>query len=140
MSEETNKNGIRRMIEELWNKGNMDIAPELYTEDYVLHSSTGVEVTGVENVVKQIALIRDALPDIHASLEDIIAEGDKVAYRMKITGTHKGELSGIPPTGKILTMTASLISRSVDGKEAEAWAVQDRLSMFQQMGVTPPPA
>ena len=137
MSIEENKAGIRRMVEEIWNKGNLAIIPELYTPDYVFHQSGG-DIQGPEGIKQLMTMARNAFPDIQMTIEDMVAEGDKVAWRYTITGTHKGEYLGIAPTGKRITASTIIISRCVDGKEVEAWPSSDRLAMYQQLGVSPP--
>jgi steroid delta-isomerase-like uncharacterized protein len=81
---------------------------------------------------------RKALPDIHYTIEDMVAEGDKVAVRYVMTATHKGEFMGIPATGKKIKLTQAFFYRFKDGKEVEALAYMDNLSLFQQLGVKPP--
>ncbi len=83
-------------------------------------------------------MYRTAFPDIHFTVEDQIAEGDKLVTRFTITGTHKGELMGIPPTGVHITMTGMIFDLNVGGKILEGWANTDALGMLQQLGVIPP--
>ena len=83
-------------------------------------------------------MLRTAFPDIHATIDDILAEGDKVVTRFTMTGTFKGEYMGIAPTGKKITITGILITRWVDGKEVKAWENRDMLGFYQQLGVSPP--
>ena len=78
-----------------------------------------------------------AFPDLHETVEDIFAEGDKVVTRFTMRGTHQGELMGIPPTGKQVTMTGMTIHRIVSGKIVEDWVVADFLGMMQQLGTIP---
>ena len=92
--------------------------------------------------IKQFfAMTRRGLPDYHATVEDEAAEGDKVMYRVTFRGTHQGELMGIPPTGKQVTIAAIDIFRIAEGKIAEHWGIADKLGLLQQLGVAPgPPA
>lgn len=85
-----------------------------------------------------IKMVRDAFPDFHDTVEDLIAENDKVVLRVTCTGTHKGEFMGVPPTGKQVTVSAIAIYRFAGGKAVEHWNVTDRLSLMQQLGVIPP--
>ncbi len=84
-------------------------------------------------------MYRSAFPDLQATVEDQVAEGDKVASRFTFRGTHRGELAGIPPTGNQVEVTGIVISRIEGGKGAEDWSNYDALGMMQQLGVVPPP-
>jgi len=138
MSTEENKAIIRRNCEEALNKGDLAVADENIATNYVYHGSGGQEFKGPEGFKQFITMLRTAFPDLHFTIEDMVAEGDKVAHRLTLRGTHKGELMGIAPTGKQVTTTAITISRFVGGKEVEAWSSMDMLGMMQQMGVAPP--
>ncbi len=138
MSTEQNKAKVRRVFEEVFNKGNLSVVDEIMANDYVFHMGQGVEFKG-PNGFKQLAtMFRNAFPDIHFTVEDMMAEGDKVATRYTLRGTHKGELMGIRPTGKQFTTTGNVIMRFASGKEVEAFGVGDMLAMYQQLGVVPP--
>jgi steroid delta-isomerase-like uncharacterized protein len=138
MSTEENKAMIRRVWEEVLDKGNLAAANEIMATNYVYHGSGGQEFYGSEGFKQLVTMFRTAFPDLHATVEDMFAVGDKVAHRATMGGTHKGDLMGIAPTGKQVTMSAIVISRFEGGKEAEAWANLDQLSMMQQMGVALP--
>jgi predicted ester cyclase len=138
MSIEENKTRQRRVFEEVFNKGNLAIIPEFIAPDYVYRSPLGMEAKGPEGFKQMVARVRTAFPDIHFTIEDIIAEGDKVVTRFTRRSTHQGEFMGIAPTGKKVTITGILITRWVGGKEVEAWESLDTLAMFQQLGVVPP--
>lgn len=135
--EEVNKAAQRRVWEEIWNKGNYEIIPELIAPDFVEHTPL-VDVKGPEGFKQAITGMRPAFPDMHATIEDIFAEGDKVATRFTVTGTFKGEYMGIAPTGKKFTSRGILITWWVDGKEVEAWAAWDTSAFYQQLGISPP--
>ena len=138
MSTEQNKVKVRRVIEEVFNKGNLSVAEEIMANDYVYHMGQGMEFKGPDGF-KQLAIIfRNAFPDLHMAVEDMIAEGDKVAARFTLRGTHKGDLMGIAPTGKQFTTTGNVIIRFAGGKEVEAFGAADMLAMYQQLGVAPP--
>ena len=137
MSAEENKAKIRRIYEEVFHKGNMAVADEIIAPNYVLHVS-GQEFKGPEGFKQFAAMFRTAFPDIHITVEDMVAEGDEVSHRISTRGTHKGELMGIAPTGKQIATTGIVISRFAGDKEAEVWASLDMLGMLQQMGVAPP--
>jgi predicted ester cyclase len=138
MSAEENKAKQRRVWEEVFNKGNLEIIPELFSPSYEFHTPLAMEVKGPEGFKQMAAMLRTALPDLHCTIEDMFAEGDKVACRVTLTGTFKGEMMGITPTGKKLTIEAFLITHWADGKEVEAWDSLDTLSFYQQLGVPIP--
>jgi steroid delta-isomerase-like uncharacterized protein len=136
MSAEQNKMMIQRWVEMAWNNGNLAIADEVYSADYLLHDPAG-PIHGPEALKQFVATFHTAYPDIHATIEDMIAEGNKVVWRYTVRGTHQGEFMGIAPTGKSITLTGILISRFVDDKVVEDWNNYDALGMLQQLGVIP---
>ena len=138
MSTEENKASVHRVIEEAFNKGNLAVVDDLMATNYVFHGPGGQELKGPEGFKQMIPMYRTAFPDIHMTIDDMVAEGDKVAFRLTLRGTHKGDLMGIAPTGKQVTVTGTVISRFVGGKELEAWESADQLGMLQQLGVVPP--
>ena len=137
MSTEENKAVLRRLYEEVWSQGNLATVDELLAADYVLHDPAHL-VRGPEGFKAYVSAFRAAFPDLHAKVEDQIAEGDMAAMRFTARGTHKGEFQGIPPTGKQITLSGINIQRFVDGKIAENWVSLDALGMLQQLGVIPP--
>jgi steroid delta-isomerase-like uncharacterized protein len=135
---ESNKNVVRRLFEEVWNKGNLQVTDELFTPNYVHHDSSTPDVgRGPESEKKRATLYRTAFPDIRLTIDDIIAEGETVVARWSCRGTHKGDLSGIPPTGKQVNITGVSIARFANGKMAEGWVNWDALALMQQLGVVP---
>jgi steroid delta-isomerase-like uncharacterized protein len=135
---ESNKNVVRRLFEEVWNKGNLQVTDELFTPNYVHHDSSTPDVgRGPESEKKRATLYRTAFPDIRLTIEDIIAEGETVVARWSCRGTHKGDLSGIAPTGKQFNITGVSIARFASGKMAEGWVNWDALTLMQQLGVVP---
>ena len=136
---ESNKTLLRRDAEEVWNQGNLDAVDELFATDVILHEAPPGVSPGAKGVKQLIAGYRAALPDFHLTIEDLIAEGDRVVNRWSMTGTHKGELMGIPPTGKKVTSTGISIVRIADGKIAEIWGASDQLGLMQQLGAIPSP-
>jgi steroid delta-isomerase-like uncharacterized protein len=137
MSIEKNKAVIRRHVEEIFNRGNLAVADEIISPDYVYHGPAG-EFKGPEGFKKMVAGALQAFPDIHYTIDDMVAEGDTLAVRYTMTGTFKGELAGIAPTGKRINMPQAFFYRFKDGKEVEALPFTDTLTMYQQMGVKPP--
>jgi len=138
MSIEENKENARRAVEEVLNKGDLSLADELVDANYIGHQPGLPDFKGPEGFRQYMTMMRTAFPDIHLTIEDTVAEGDKVVMRYTGRGTHKGDLMGIAPTGKQITITGMVISRHVGGKQVEAWVAMDQLGMLQQLGVAPP--
>lgn len=137
MSEE-NKALARRSIAEIWNKGNLTAADELIAPNNVDHDPANPNPgRGPEGTKQSAAMYRTAFPDLHITVEEVIAEGDQVVTRWTARGTHKGDLMGISPTGKQITITGISINRIVGGKAQEGWTNWDTLGMMQQLGVVP---
>jgi steroid delta-isomerase-like uncharacterized protein len=137
MSEE-NKAIVRRSFEEVWNQGKLVVADEIYDASFVAHGF-GVELPpGPEGFKQFVSAYRSAFPDIHFTIEDQFAEGDRVVARWTARGTHKGELMGIPATGKPVVVTGIDIYHIRSGKAVESWVNWDALGMMQQLGVIPP--
>ena len=135
---EGNKNAVRRLFEEVWNKGNLQVTDELFTPNYTHHDASTPDVgRGPESEKKRATLYRTAFPDLHLTIEDVIAEGETVMTRWSCRGTHKGDLSGIAPTGKQFTISGVSIARFANGKMAEGWVNWDALGLMQQLGVVP---
>ncbi len=140
MSAEENKAIARRLIEETFNEGNLDVADELVAPEYVNHDpNMPEEVRGPEGFKGYVAAYRAAASDCHVRIEDQVAEGDRVATRWTATGTHDGELMGIPPTGARIEMPGMEIVRIVGGKVAEGWDSYDMMGMMRQIGAIPLP-
>jgi len=135
---EVNKNVVRRLFEEVWNKGNLPVTDELFAPNYAHHDSSTPDVgRGPESEKKRATLYRTAFPDLRLTIEDIIAEGETVVARWSCRGTHKGDLGGIAPTGKHFTISGISIARIANGKMAEGWVNWDALGLMQQLGVVP---
>jgi steroid delta-isomerase-like uncharacterized protein len=140
MSAEENKAIARRADEELFDRGNLDVADELFAPNFVFHDpASGEDWHGPESVKQYAAMLRAAFPDLRYTVEDQIAEGDKVATRYIASGTHQGDLMGIAPTGNRVEITGISITRIEDGKIEEIWENYDTLGMMQQLGVIPFP-
>jgi ketosteroid isomerase-like protein len=135
---EGNKNVVRRLFEELWNKGHLAVADELFAPTYAHHDpSTPDFGRGPESEKKRATLYRTAFSDFRLMAEDIIAEGETVVARWSCRGTHKGDLGGIAPTGKQFTISGVSIARFANGKMVEGWVNWDALGLMQQLGVVP---
>jgi steroid delta-isomerase-like uncharacterized protein len=136
----SNKAATRRFVDAA-NSGDAELfsttVDELVEPDVLVRTPVPSDATGAELVKELFAKLRRAYPDLHITIEDLIAEDDKVVSRNTVTGTHEGEYMGIPPTGKSVTYKEIIISRFVDGRIAENWAVVDVLSQMKQLGAIP---
>ncbi len=139
MSAEENKALIRRIIEEIWNKGDLEAVDRYFAPDYVDHAPLPGQAPGAEGYKQAAAAMREAFPDLRLTLEDILAEGDKVAFRYTMEGTHQGDFMGMPPTGKPFSVGGMIIGRIAEGKGVERWANLDTLGLMQQLGAIPSP-
>ena len=115
-----------------------DALAEVYAEDFVLHEPDE-DIVGIEGLKQFVSMIRAGFPDLRVTLEDAIAEGEKVVSRWTAQGTHQGELMGIAPTGNRVTITGITIHRIEDGKIVEEWSNWDALGLMQQIGAHPSP-
>ena len=142
MSEEENKALVRREIEELFNHtGDLDVAGEVYAPDFVGHDPTMPEgLQGIEAARQFAAGMRSAFPDLTCTIEEQIAEGEKVVTRWSASGTHQGETEGLgSPTGNQMEITGISIERISEGKVVESWDNYDAMGMMQQLGHIPSP-
>jgi steroid delta-isomerase-like uncharacterized protein len=135
---DANKNVVRRLFEEVWSKGNLSVADQLFAPTYTHHDPSTPDVgRGPESEKLRATLYRTAFPDLRLTIEDIIAEGETVMARWSCRGTHKGDLGGIAPTGKQFTISGISIARFDSGKMVEGWINWDALGLMQQLGVVP---
>lgn len=137
MSIEPNKAVIRRHVEEVFNKGKLEVADEIISPDYVYHGPAG-EFKGPDGFKQMVAGTRTAFPDTHFTIDDMVGEGDTLAVRYTWTATFKGEFMGMAPTGKKIKITSAYFYHFKDGKEVEALPFTDMLSFYQQLGIKPP--
>lgn len=135
-SPEQNKAIIRQIVAAL-NNGRMISYGQLYDAKCVLHGFGRKEIKGLETLTQFNQLIHEAFPDIQYIVEEIIAEGDLVAWRYIAKGTHDGKSMGIFPTGKSIALNGMVIDRFANGKVAEHWLIFDGLDMFRQVGLLP---
>ena len=138
-----NKAVVLRSEAELWSKGNLAVADELYSPEFVCHFVVGPEWRGLEGIKGEVKRHRTSFPDWHERVDDIIAEGDRVVIRFTSTGTQLGEFQGIAPTGRKVSIQEVAIFRMVDGKIVEQWGMPDIHGLMQQLGaanVAMPPA
>jgi steroid delta-isomerase-like uncharacterized protein len=139
MAIEENKAVIRRYYEDVLNAGNIGALEELAVPQYDEHDPLPGQATGREGLRQRVEMLRSAFRP-HFTIEDIIAEQDKVVVRWTNRGTQVGEFMGMPATGKSFTIAGIDIHRLRDGKMAEHWHVVDQLAQLQQLGVIPQPA
>lgn len=138
MGAEENKANQRRVWDEAFGKGNLEVIDELFDPSYYFKSPLGVDVKGAEGFKQNLAMMRSAFPDMNISIDDMFAADDKVVTRFAITGTFTGEMLGIPPTGNSISVSGIVVTRWEGGKEVEAWESLDTLAFYQQLGITPP--
>jgi steroid delta-isomerase-like uncharacterized protein len=138
MSTDENKVIVRR-FEELFSEKRVDRADEFVARDYLDHAAQPGQAPGLDGAKQKWAMFIAAIPDLRVPIEDLVAEGDKVVVRWTAEGTQRGELLGIPPTGKRLRFSGISIYRLAEGKVAEVWEQFDRLGLMQQLGVVPSP-
>lgn len=137
MSVEENKALIRSFYEEVFNKRNLAAIEGFYTPNHVDHTLPPGLPVSPEGTKQAIAMILTAFPDLYVTIEDMIAEGDRVVTWFQTHGTQQGSLGSIPPTGRHVTVSTIEITRLADGKIAEDWGLDDRLGMLQQLGLVP---
>jgi steroid delta-isomerase-like uncharacterized protein len=136
MSEDI-KAKFRRVVEQAWNKGNLDTLDELHSPDYIEHNPPFPDVDGLDAFKQAVAGTHKTYPDFHLTIHELILEGDKLAARWMWTGTHSGQTQqlSIPATGKHLTVTGSHIFHLKEEKLIEGWQFADNLGILQQLGI-----
>jgi steroid delta-isomerase-like uncharacterized protein len=133
---ELNKDLVRRVNEEVWNRGNLEMVDEMFSVDFVQHFlPDGSEMKGLNELRNHIRSHREAFPDWTEEIDLIVAEGDLVAIHFTSTGTNNGSFLDNPPTGKQIHINEMSIFRVVDGKIVEQWLLPDLLSLNQQLGL-----
>ena len=141
MSAKENKALAHRLFER-WNKDKvaaLAVIDEMAATSLVFHRGNGEDIHGIKDFKQSMSKFYNAFPDNHMTIDDMIAEGDKVVIRYTLTGTHKGEYMGIPPTNKKATGWVIEIDRYAGGKFVEGWERLDSLGFMQQLGVIPTP-
>ena len=133
MSVERNKATLHRMYDEVWNAGNMSVIPELIAPNYHFGDRKGPEGWG-----QIVTAMRTAFPDVHYTLDQVVGEGEWLAYRVSVRGTFKGRYGNIEPTGKKFSSIQAFFSLFNDGKLATAFGFGDTLNFYRQLGVRPP--
>ena len=140
-SEEENKAQYRRTFEEVFNQGNLAIVDDLVAPDFLNHEvPPGMNSRGPDSTRQIVRMLRTAFPDLHVTIEDLVADQDTVAGRVTMSGTHLGPFQGIPPTGRSFEQAQMHFVRFRDGKAIEHRAVRDDLGMMRQLGLIAAPA
>ena len=134
MSTESNKEICRRFFDQVHNRHNLQVIDELVAADVVSHSPFPGQKPGAVGVKETMATFLGAFPDLSIEMTHLIAEADKVVAYVAVSGTHRGELMGKPPTGRRVSYEEVIVLRLRDGKIVEHWAVADALSLMQGIG------
>lgn len=136
-AEARNKAALAR-IYDIFNTGNVDMAGDFVAVDAIEHQTMpGVTETGLAGFKQTVGMLREAFPDLHMAADQVMAEGDYVAARFTMSGTHNGPMMGMPASGKHFEISGVDIVRFADGKVAEHWGYQDDVGMMQQLGMMP---
>lgn len=139
---EENKDLVRRLLEEAFGGGDLDVLDEVLAEDFVAHAPAEPghepETQDRDRVAEEIERAHEGLADLRFTIDEAVAEGDLVAVRSTATGVHEGEFMGAPPTGEEVQFRAMNFFRIEDGEIAEDWALWDAFGLMGQLGVEPP--
>jgi steroid delta-isomerase-like uncharacterized protein len=135
----TNEAVVRRFYEEMNNGRKLELARELFTLDHKMHDPQVPTPDGPEGMASTVKVYQDGV-DGHWEIEELFSTDDRVVVRWIGSGTHVGEVNGIPPTGKSIRVDAITIHRMTGGKIAETWEVWDTLGFLQQLGAVPTPS
>ncbi len=134
----SHKDVARRIIEEVWNKGNFAVLDEFYAREYVHHDPNTPDTRDLAGFRTWAAAVRAAFPDFYVKAEEMLEEGGTTVTRWTATGTHRGAFFGISATGKKITNTGITMHRFRDGKVAESWWAYDAVGLMRQLGAIPP--
>jgi steroid delta-isomerase-like uncharacterized protein len=137
MSVENNKANERRLFDEVWNKGNVSLIPELVSPDF-FHRNPQRDYKGHDGYKEMVLSQRTTMPDYHVTIDEMVGEGDKVVYRITATGTYKGKWQDVDMTGKKFRWTQALFTTYKGGKVAVAVNMMDSLPFYQQAGIKVP--
>lgn len=129
-----NKAIYRRYIQQVFNEGRVDLLDELLAPSYVYHEAPPGTLPGADGIKQVVSMFRAAFPDLEITIDDQIAEDDKVCSRATTRGTHQGEIFGIHATGKVVTMTGITIVRIVEGRITDSWVKNDVMGLMNQLG------
>jgi steroid delta-isomerase-like uncharacterized protein len=128
-----NKAIYQRYIQQVFNEGRVDLLDELLAPSYVYHEAPPGTLPGADGIKQVVSMFRTAFPDLEITIDDQIAEGDKVCSRATTCGTHQGAIFGISATGKVVTMTGMTIVRIVDGQITDSWVKNDVMGLMNQL-------
>ncbi len=134
-----NKRTIRRYYEEVFNQGKLEVLDEIVAKNHVEHDPLPGQAQGIEGLKQRVAMVRGAF-NPKFTLDDVLADGDKVVVRWTNRGTHLAEWFGVPPTGKTVVVKGIDIHQLRDGKMAEHWDVVDIFGLMMQLGAIPTPS
>lgn len=134
MSEQANKNLVKRYFREMWNNWNFALADELLAKEISFRGSLGAEMRGRAAFCDYMRRVRRAFPDFRNEIEEIIAEGNRVASRLTYTGTHRGEIFGVTPTKKTITYAGAAFFNIAAGRVVQGWVLGDLLSLLRELG------
>lgn len=132
-AEEQNKNLIRHYYEEMWNNWNFHLAERILAPEIAFHGSLGVTTRGIAAFCRYMQTVRDAFPDFHNTIEELVAENQHVVARLTYGGTHQGEIFGIAPTGKKITYAGAAFFQIGGSRITEGWVLGDRMSLLEQL-------
>ena len=138
-TEAENKATVQHLYEQLFNRGNLPVADEVIAPDFINHNTPPGSNRGPASMRQLITMLSTAFPDMHYTIEELVAEGDTVVARVTVSGTHRGPFQGIPPTGRSFRQDQMHFIRFRDGKVVEHRAVRDDLGVMRQLGVIPAP-
>lgn len=137
-AQKTTEISVIRELHNLWNTGNLDEIPQIYSSEFIAHMPKGWEQSeflGHEGVIEAILRIRNAFPDWHEQIEDIVVDQGKIVTRYTSTGTHTGHFIGLEPTGRTVKIDEISIYHLYGGLVVEQWCLTDDLSLAQQLGL-----
>jgi steroid delta-isomerase-like uncharacterized protein len=138
MAAEDRKVMIRLFLDEVFNKKNLAVADEILSPNYIFHAATGSQLVGPTAWKQFISETHNAFPDINCNMENIACDGDILAVRVSLTGTHTGLFRGIPATGKKVAIQEAAFFRFEGDKPVEQWQFLNQLILFTQLGIIPP--
>ena len=133
---DSNKRLIEKYYNELWNPWNFELADQILARDVTFHGSVGVSVQGLEGFRQYMRLIQAAFPDFHNSIDELIAQDDRVAGRLTYHGTHQGTIFGVAPTGTRIAYSGLALFRIVNGRIVDGFVLGDVIGLLSQLGVS----
>ena len=132
---EENRCLIEKYYNDLWNRWNFSLADQLISPSVTFHGSVGISVQGLDGFREYMKMIRSAFPDFHNTIEEVVAENDRVAARLTYRGTHRGTIFGVAPTGRVITYDGLALFRIQDRKISSGHVLGNVLDLLRQLGV-----